>query len=79
MQRRSFIHSVGLALPLTSLPMGFNPFNLSAYDMKLLRRNVGIFTEKGGTMGWLIQPDSMVVIDSQFREQAEHFIGEVKQ
>jgi glyoxylase-like metal-dependent hydrolase (beta-lactamase superfamily II) len=46
--------------------------------MKLLRRNVGIFTEKGGTIGWLIQPDSMVVIDSQFREQAEHFIGEAK-
>ncbi len=78
MQRRSFVHSVGLALPLTSMPMWINPLNLSAYDMKLLRRNVGIFTEKGGTIGWLIQPDNMVVIDSQFREQAEHFIGEVK-
>ncbi|HZV71255.1 MAG TPA: MBL fold metallo-hydrolase [Saprospiraceae bacterium] len=46
--------------------------------MKPLRRNVGIFSEKGGTIGWLIQPDSIVVVDTQFREQAGHLIDEIK-
>ncbi|HEY3386453.1 MAG TPA: MBL fold metallo-hydrolase [Saprospiraceae bacterium] len=46
--------------------------------MKLLRRNVGIFKEKGGTIGWLIQPNGIVVIDSQWKEQAESLLGEIK-
>ena len=46
--------------------------------MKLLRRNVGIFTEKGGTIGWLIQNDAIVVIDSQYQEQAQHLISEIR-
>jgi glyoxylase-like metal-dependent hydrolase (beta-lactamase superfamily II) len=48
------------------------------YLIKPLRRNVGIFSEKGGTIGWLIQPDSMVVVDSQFPEQAGHLLDELK-
>jgi len=78
MQRRSFIQTTSLALPLTSLPSWINMLVPTAYEMKLLRRNVGIFSEKGGTIGWLIQPDSNIVIDSQFREQAGHLIDEIK-
>jgi len=78
MQRRSFIQSSSLALPLSSFPSWINFLVPTAYDMKPLRRNVGIFSEKGGTIGWLIQPDSIVVVDSQFREQAGHLIDEIK-
>jgi glyoxylase-like metal-dependent hydrolase (beta-lactamase superfamily II) len=46
--------------------------------MKLLRRNVGIFNERGGTIGWLIHPDGIVVIDSQWKEQANHLIDEIR-
>jgi cyclase len=31
-----------------------------------LRRNVGTFTMRGGTIGWLISPGGVVVVDSQF-------------
>ncbi|MEO5905779.1 MAG: MBL fold metallo-hydrolase [Saprospiraceae bacterium] len=78
MHRRSFLSVSGMAIPLASLPSWIPMLKPSLYDMQLLRGNVGIFTERGGTIGWLIQPDSMVVIDSQFREQAEHFISEAK-
>ncbi|MEO6132131.1 MAG: MBL fold metallo-hydrolase [Saprospiraceae bacterium] len=78
MYRRTFIQSSGLALPLSTLPSWFNLFIPTAYKMKLLRRNVGIFSEIGGTIGWLIQPDSIVVVDAQFREQAGHLIDEIK-
>ena len=78
MRRRSFLHSSGLAFPLSTFPSWLNMLIPTAYDMKLLRRNVGIFSEKGGTIGWLIQPDSIVVVDSQFHEQAGHLIDEIK-
>ena len=78
MRRRSFIQSSGLTLPLVASPSWLYSMFPTAYEMKLLRRNVGIFSEKGGTIGWLIQPDNIVVVDAQYREQAGHFINEVK-
>lgn len=78
MLRRTFLESSALALPLSAIPSWMNTLMPSAYDMKLLRRNVGIFSEKGGTIGWLIQPDSIVVVDAQFPEQAGHLITEIK-
>lgn len=35
-----------------------------------LRRDVGIFTGRGGTIGWLVTPDAVVVVDSQFPDTA---------
>jgi glyoxylase-like metal-dependent hydrolase (beta-lactamase superfamily II) len=52
--------------------------NVSPYEMKPLRRNVGFFTERGGTIGWLIQQDGIVVVDAQFPDQANNLIGELK-
>lgn len=31
-----------------------------------IRRNVGYFTMRGGTIGYLVSPDAVVVVDSQF-------------
>ena len=31
-----------------------------------IRRNVGYFTMRGGTIGYLVNPDAVVVVDSQF-------------
>lgn len=31
-----------------------------------IRRNVGSFTMRGGTIGWLVDPKAVVVVDSQF-------------
>lgn len=35
-----------------------------------VRRNVGIFTMRGGTMGWLVNADAVVAVDSQFPDPA---------
>jgi len=39
-----------------------------------LRRNVGTFTARGGTMGWLVAPDAVVVVDSQFADTSKTFL-----
>ena len=46
-------------------------------NMEVLRNNIGIFTEKGGTIGWLVSDDATIVIDSQFPDTAKHFISKV--
>lgn len=80
--RRSFIKSAGLLTGISMLPMQEVLAMLfsdeQAWKMTNLRGNVGIFTERGGTIGWMISPDGIVVIDAQFREQAEHLIGEIR-
>jgi cyclase len=40
-----------------------------------LRNNVGIYTERGGTMGWYAADDISAVIDSQFPDTAENFMN----
>ena len=50
----------------------------SSYKMTLLRNNVGIFTEQGGTIGWMVNNDGIVVVDTQFANSAAHVIEELK-
>jgi len=39
-------------------------------EFKPLRRGVGLFTGRGGTVGWLSDPDALVVVDTQYPEAA---------
>lgn len=39
-------------------------------EFRALRRNVGIFTGRGGTIGWLSSPDALAIVDTQFPETA---------
>ncbi len=78
MHRRNFLESGALVISAASLPSWSRYFHISNYEMKLLRRNVGFFTEKGGTIGYLIQPEGIVVVDAQWKEQSEHLIAELK-
>jgi cyclase len=43
-----------------------------------VRRNVGVFTARGGTIGYLVTPDAVVVVDSQFADTAPMFLNGMK-
>ena len=81
MQRRSFLRNAGLTL--TSLAL-FNRESLAfflnqpAWKIKMLTDDIGIFSEKGGTIGFLITKKGIVVIDAQFPDTAPHLIEELK-
>lgn len=80
--RRSFIQksiftAAGLSLAQKSLLANIFMDDLP-YKMTPLRNNVGYFTERGGTIGWMISKNGIVVIDTQFPEQAHHLIEEIK-
>lgn len=45
-----------------------------ATQFHALRRNVGYFTGRGGTIGWLASPAAPVVVDTQFPDTAALFM-----
>jgi cyclase len=53
-------------------------FNLPAGAIKMIRQHVGYYTERGGTIGFLLGEKSIAVIDAQFPDTALHFIDEIK-
>lgn len=46
------------------------PAAASATEFRALRGDVGIFTGRGGTIGWLASRDSLAVVDTQFPDTA---------
>lgn len=81
MQRRKFIQNSALAAAVLAFYKGdafANGNALRAYQFKALRNDVGIFTEQGGTIGWLNGSSGIVVVDSQFQPSALHAIEELK-
>lgn len=80
MQRRQFLKASGLTLGLMSLlrNQSFADFLQQSHSFTPLRKNVGIFSMQGGTIGWLINKDGVAVVDSQFPEPAAKLISELK-
>lgn len=81
MQRRSFLRNTGLSLAGLSL---LNKSALAsfltdpAWNMKMLTKDIGIFTEKGGTIAFYLSNEGAVVVDTQFPDSAQHLIDELK-
>ncbi|HSZ84952.1 MAG TPA: MBL fold metallo-hydrolase [Puia sp.] len=81
MQRRIFLRNTSLtfgALSLLNTKLFANMIKEDPWKMKMLRNNVGIFTEKGGTIGYLLTDKGIVVVDAEFPEQSQHLIDALK-
>lgn len=81
MNRRSFVRNTGLTLGTLALlnSRSFGQlFSDPAFKVKMLTDKIGIFTEKGGTILFMISDDGIVVVDSQFPDSAQHMIEEIK-
>lgn len=71
--RRQFLVTSAAAAAATLLPI---PKAFARRrNFTELRRGVGTYEARGGTMGWLVRNDAVVVVDSQFPDTAAQFIG----
>jgi cyclase len=82
--RRHFIYSSAYAVAgsaLLRLPAGAQAPAQPPVETKFadLRRNVGIFTGRGGTIGWLATPDGAIAVDAQFPDTATACVEGLKQ
>ena len=80
MQRRSFIQNTALTFGALTLAQQnlLSSFFEDPWKIKMLTDNLGIFTEKGGTIAFLLAKKEIVVVDSQFPDQSKHLIDELK-
>jgi len=80
MNRRDFLLKSGAAVSLSLLARGALSAQAPATpparpptpvtEFKELRRGVGLFTGRGATTGWLVNPDALAVVDTQFPDMA---------
>ena len=69
--RRAFLQLAGTGLaaaPFVGLPHLRATFSVDGFTE--LRRGVGTFTARGGTIGWLLREEAVVLVDAQFPETA---------
>ena len=80
--RRDFIKSSSLLIGAILYP-GKNLLSFtrlfSLTGIREIRPNVGVFTSEGGTIGWYVSDDAVVVIDSQYPDSAKSFMNEIKE
>lgn len=78
--RRDFVKASALGLAGGSLSLPMHLWGAGARaEFTTLRRNVGIFTERGGTIGWLINGDGIAIVDSQFADTAPLLLDGVRE
>jgi glyoxylase-like metal-dependent hydrolase (beta-lactamase superfamily II) len=78
MDRRQFIVQSSLATAGAMLPLK-KLFAAKPGNFNMLRRNVGYFTERGGTIGWLASKNGLAVVDSQYPQTAQHCLDGLKE
>ena len=80
MQRRNFVKGSILSLAAITL-FNKNSFaqwlTAAGYKITMLTKNIGLFTEKGGTILFQLGDDGTVVVDSQFEDSVAHLIAEI--
>jgi len=81
MNRKSFLRNTtftAAGLLLANQQLLANLLQQPAWKIKMLTTDVGIFTEKGGTILFAFTKAGIVVVDTQFPEQSKHLIDELK-
>jgi cyclase len=81
MRRRQFLNQSAFFAATTMIPYKRTLsllFGNADYNVRMLRNDVGIFTERGGTIGFLINNDGIIVVDAQFPDTAPHLIADLQ-
>lgn len=81
MLRRTFIRNTGIlagASVLFQQNIMAQLFQTQQSNIRMLRENVGIFTERGGTIGFALTGEGIITVDAQFPETAAHYMEEAR-
>lgn len=68
--RREFLHHFGIGLAALPALTHLSGWRIRPEGFESLRRGVGTYRQRGGTVGWLINDSGLVVIDTQYPESA---------
>lgn len=80
MNRRLFIQHSALTLGALTIAQQkiFASLLQQQWKITMLTSEIGIFTERGGTIAFLLSKKGVVAVDAQFPDQSKHLIDELK-
>lgn len=80
MDRRKFIHNSAFAFGALTISRQkiFKSFADDPWKITMLTTDIGIFTERGGTIVFHFSKEGITVVDAQFPDTAVHLIDELK-
>lgn len=80
MHRRHFLQDSMLAFGALSLGKQkiLQAMYADAWAIRMLTDDIGIFTERGGTIAFQFSKEGITVVDAQFPDTAAHLIAELK-
>ena len=80
MHRRTFLQNTTLTFGAMTLAQKGILSSLfeDPWKITMLRNDVGIFEERGGTIAFLLSKKGVVFVDSQFPDQSKHLLDELK-
>lgn len=80
MYRRQFIQNSLLSLGVVTFRKAeiLKVMQTNPWKITMLTDDIGIFTEKGGTIAFHYNKDGITVVDAQFPDSAAHLISELK-
>jgi glyoxylase-like metal-dependent hydrolase (beta-lactamase superfamily II) len=80
MHRRTFLHNSLFTLGALSLGKQkiLHAMQIEPWKITMLTDDIGIFTEKGGTIAFHFSKEGITVVDAQFPDTAPHLIAELK-
>jgi glyoxylase-like metal-dependent hydrolase (beta-lactamase superfamily II) len=80
LDRRTFLRNSSLILGGLLLQGNRNYYPViteKPTSVRLIRDKIGIYTEKGGTIGWYASRGYLIVIDTQFPDSAQKFMKDL--
>ena len=78
LNRRNFLKTSSM-LSLSPYFLGLSSFMTdNDFTMEIIRNDIGYFTKRGGTIGFMLSPGGKVIVDTQFPASAELLIAEIK-
>ena len=80
MNRNSFIKNSCLTIGALTIAQQkiLSAFVQEPWKITMLRNDIGIFEERGGTIAFLLSKKGIVVVDAQFPDTSKHLIDELK-
>lgn len=80
MNRRSFIQNTAFTFGALTISQQkiFSAFFQQQWKINMLTNELGIFSERGGTIAFLLSKKDIIVVDAQFPDTATHLIDELK-
>jgi cyclase len=77
--RRDFVVASLAGMAAGALPRPLAGLLRQGPGLRELRRGVGIYVARGGTIGYLVNAAGTLVVDSQFPEQAGHLLDTLRE